>query len=694
MKLAGLTQEEQRVLVLAPTEADAVLTKTLLSEAGLHCCICKVLGELCHEVDVGSGAVLITEEVLVGDEAHSLVLALQRQPPWSDVPILLLTSRGADSPTAVWAMELLGNVTVLERPTRLTTLISGLRAALRARRRQYELRARVEMMKQQGDRLRLLWEAAAVLLTTEQPDAMMRGLFAKIASPLGLDAYFNFMVDESGQALRMESCTGIAESEKCAIERLNFGQAICGTVAVERIPIVASFIQQSDEPKARIVKGFGIRVYACNPLMAGDRLLGTLSFASREKDYFEPDELEFLQAICHYVAYAYERLRLIKQLREEDEKKDEFLATLAHELRNPLAPIRNAAQYFRLKGPPDPDFQNARDIIDRQVGQMTRLVDDLLDISRITRGKIVLQQAPVSLALVLANAVEASRPLIEEAGHQLVISLPPVNLSVSGDAMRLSQVFGNLLTNAAKYTDPGGRIELATGTNADEVFVSVVDSGIGIAPEHLPKVFDMFSQVDPALERSQGGLGIGLALVRNLISLHNGRVEARSKGLGLGSKFTVTLPLLPIRTTSTDDHSQGTSVRTLPTSVTAPPKPRRRILVADDNVDAAKSLTMLLSILGHEVCTAYDGLDAIELAGRFRPHIMLLDIGMPKLNGYDTARSIRQTGWGDDVLLVALTGWGQEEDKRRAADAGFDHHITKPVDPMALEKLLIADRNP
>lgn len=679
--LPGLAHEE-RVLVLAPTPGDAALTQTHLSEAGISCCICRDLAAICDEVLKGAGAVLLTEEILAGSDSDSFVKTLEEQPPWSDIPILLLTSSGSDSPEAVWAMDLLGNVTILERPIRLTTLISALRSALRARRRQYELRRQMEVLAKQGERLRLLWEAAAVLLTTEQPDAMMRGLFAKIAPHFRLDGYFNFMVDEAGGVLRMESCSGIPDEMAHSISRLEYGQAICGTVALRRQPIMASDIQHSDDPKVQLVKSFGIRVYACNPLMAGDRLLGTLSFASRSKDSFDTDELEFLQTVCHYVAYAYERIRLIRKLREEDEKKDEFLATLAHELRNPLAPIRNAAQYFRLKGPSDPDLQNARDIIDRQVQQMTRLVDDLLDISRITRGKVVLQRERVTLGLVLQNAVESSRPLIEAAGHDLAIAVHPEPLFIDGDGTRLAQIFGNLLTNAAKYTDRGGRIRLAAERQGSDVVVTVSDNGIGISAEHLPKLFDMFSQVDPALERSQGGLGIGLALVKSLVGMHGGRVAAKSEGLGKGSEFVVRLPLI---VSPYKEPQPGKSE--LPDKPDAP-SPKFRILVADDNVDGAQSLAMMLSVMGNEVRTAHDGLRAVEMAGEFKPDMILLDIGMPRLNGYDACRRIRETSWGKNMMLAALTGWGQDEDKRRSQDAGFDCHFVKPIEFAVLQELL------
>ncbi|MGN6547694.1 MAG: ATP-binding protein, partial [Aureliella sp.] len=626
--------------------------------------------------------VLITEEVLAADEASCLVEVLAEQPSWSDLPILLLCGSGADSSVAVSAMNLLGNVTVLERPVRLTTLISSLRAALRARRRQYQLRSQLDTLHTQSERLRLLWDTAAVMLTNEQPATMMRNLFTRIANHFDLDAYFNYIVDEAAGVLQLESFTGIPADVAASLSRLEFGQAICGTVALTHKPFLVTHVQQSDDPICQLIKSFGIRVYFCNPLIAGDRVLGTLSFASRRRDTFEDDELEFLQTACRYVAYTYERLRLIRRLRKEDEKKDEFLATLAHELRNPLAPIRNAAHYLRMRGPSDPELRTARDIIDRQVQLMSRLVDDLLDISRITRGKIVLQKETANIAQIVSNAVESSRPPIDEARHELRIELPGDPLRVHGDVARLAQIVSNLLTNAAKYTNPGGVIRLSAEQQGDQVVISVRDTGIGISSENLSRIFEMFSQVDPALERTQGGLGIGLALVKRLVGMHQGEIEARSEGLGKGSEFIVRLPLL---------------VEAIPPATEEPnePKPqvaqanKCRIVVADDNVDAAKSLTMLLSFKGHDVRTAYDGLAAVELAENFRPDLMLVDIGMPKMNGYDAARTIRGKTWGSSTVLVALTGWGQEDDKRRAAEAGFDHHFTKPVDLGALESLLI-----
>jgi PAS domain S-box-containing protein len=375
-----------------------------------------------------------------------------------------------------------------------------------------------------------------------------------------------------------------------------------------------------------------------------------------------------------------DRKRAEEQLQKADRRKDEFLATLAHELRNPLAPLRNGLQIMRMAGGDAGAVERAQGVMERQLGQMVRLVDDLLDISRITRGKLLLHRERVDLAGVVQSALEGSRPLIEASGNRLTVSLPPEPVEMDADPMRLAQVFANLLTNAAKYTERGGDIWLIAKRRGAEVVVSVRDTGIGIAAEHLPHLFEMFSQLTPALERSQGGLGIGLSLSKGLVEMHDGSIEARSEGPGKGSEFTVRLPVVG-----------GTPGRPTKASVDgdqAPARPRRRILVADDNRDAADSLATMLRLEGHEVHAVYDGLEAVEAAAWFRPELALLDIGMPGLNGFEAARRIRGQPWGRQTVLVAISGWGQEEDKRMPTDAGFDHHLTKPVDPAALEKLL------
>jgi PAS domain S-box-containing protein len=370
--------------------------------------------------------------------------------------------------------------------------------------------------------------------------------------------------------------------------------------------------------------------------------------------------------------------RLNEELSLAHRRKDEFLATLAHELRNPLAPITNAIEILRLKDPADAETRWTRDVIDRQVRQMTRLVDELLDVARITSGKIILRVERMALASVVQGAIEAARPFVEASGHELTVMLPSSPVWLDADPTRLTQVLLNLLNNAAKYTPRGGRVVIEASALDGDAVVFVRDNGIGIPAEHLPGIFEMFSQVEPALERSQGGLGIGLALARGLVELHGGSIEACSGGAGQGSEFIVKLPRA---------KTPGMDVVG---SLDARAIPNLRVLVVDDNCDAAESLAMMLSLTGHEVATAHDGESALAEAARFAPEAVLLDIGMPGMNGYDVAQRLRETPHGERVLLVALTGWGQENDKRRAVEAGFDHHLTKPVDAASLSAVLDA----
>ena len=369
------------------------------------------------------------------------------------------------------------------------------------------------------------------------------------------------------------------------------------------------------------------------------------------------------------------------ELAEADRRKDAFLAVLAHELRNPLAPIKNSVAVLKTRPMPDLQMAWARDVVERQVDQMARLLDDLLDVSRISRNRLELRRQRVELSQVVAAAVETSRPLIDSAGHELMITLPPDPVYLDADPVRLAQVFANLLNNAAKYTERGGRIVLEATLEDREVVLSVKDNGVGISEEQLPRVFDMFAQTHSALHRAQGGLGIGLSLVRALVAMHGGNVIAYSEGPGRGSEFMVRLPLSPVRV-----------LERAPREEAPPPPAGCRILVADDNSDAAESLAIMLRIGGNEVRTGRDGVEAVSLAESYRPEVVLLDIGMPRMNGYEAARSIRREPWGKHMMLIALTGWGQDEDKRRALEAGFDHHMTKPVDADALEKLVASAR--
>jgi signal transduction histidine kinase/ActR/RegA family two-component response regulator len=509
---------DRRVLVLAPTSRDASATGALLARAAIPHEVCASFDSLLEKLREGAAAILIPEEVVTPDNQALLADVLIEQPPWSDLPVLVLTRPGADSEVSRRAAETLGNVTLLERPVRVATLLSALRTALRARNRQYEIREHLE-----------------------------------------------------------------------------------------------------------------------------------------------------------------ERVQAEQALRLADRRKDEFLATLGHELRNPLAPLLTGLQLIKLTDLQDPAAVRVTEVMDRQVKHLVRLVDDLLEVSRITRGLIDVRREPLDLGSVLRSAIDTSRPLLESAGHELSVEIPPDPIMVDGDSVRLTQVFANLLTNAAKYTDSGGRIWLTAAVDGDRAVVRVRDTGIGIPPGQLASVFEMFTQVDRSKRRAQGGLGIGLTLVRSLVAMHGGTVNARSAGLGQGSEFIVVLPL----------HAGD---RVSAQSVQAPEKlPPHRILVVDDNRDAAEMHAALLTALGATVAVVHTGPAAINSLESFKPHAVLLDIGMPGMDGYEVARRIRRTPGHADVLLIGLTGWGQEYDYRRSRAAGFDHHLVKPLDIDKLRALLTAD---
>jgi CheY-like chemotaxis protein len=388
---------------------------------------------------------------------------------------------------------------------------------------------------------------------------------------------------------------------------------------------------------------------------------------------------------------------------------------LAHELRNPMAPIRNAAEILGAMQSPGTELQWVKGVIDRNVKQLARLVNDLLDISRITQGKIRLQLEPVEAAAIVAQAVEISRPLIDSRKHELSFSLPQEQLWVNGDATRLSQALANLLNNAAKYTEPGGHIELKVERYQQQLVFRVRDSGIGIPPDMLPRIFELFTQIDRSLDRSQGGLGIGLSLVRSVIEMHQGVAQAHSAGLGKGSEFVVRLPLLSHATPKEGqaprsfqdfgtlhagksgsahppaEMSASSSQGNGDASAVSSPKRRqtvRRVLIVDDNQDSTESLARLLKLTGHEVETALDGMSALRTARSYEPEIVFLDIGLPETDGYEIARRLREDESLSKMTLIAMTGYGQEEDRRKALEAGFDGHMVKPADPADVEKLL------
>jgi len=427
----------------------------------------------------------------------------------------------------------------------------------------------------------------------------------------------------------------------------------------------------------------GLAATLCHPLRIADRTIGAvaLGYAGRQpRDHVMLEELASRAAIALDHARLYSSLqRSREQLEDAGKRKDEFLAMLSHELRNPLAPIRNAVELMRRVGSSEPRLTMARDVIDRQVTQLARLVDELLDVSRISQGKIVLRKEPVELTKIVAHAVETARPMVDVHEQRLSVEVEARPAWLLGDFARLSQVIANLLNNASKYTPDGGRIRLIARAERGVATVTVEDDGSGIDAELLPRVFELFVQGERGLDRSQGGLGIGLTLVKRLVELHLGKVEAHSAGAGQGSRFTVTLPCI----SAVQPAVEAPQLAQASSEVYG-----RRVLVVDDNIDAAESTAAYLRLEGHEVKTVNDGNEALASVRVFAPHVIVLDIGLPGLDGYAVARRLREQGDTSHALLIAVTGYGQKEDRERAAASGFDYHFVKPTDPRHIQRAI------
>ncbi|AEG91508.1 PAS domain-containing hybrid sensor histidine kinase/response regulator [Ramlibacter tataouinensis] len=467
------------------------------------------------------------------------------------------------------------------------------------------------------------------------------------------------------------------------VGRIPKGAGACGSCWLlgERVVIADTDQDPLFAPYREAARVGGYRAAHATPLLAMDgRVLGVLTLFREQPGRPDDRETRIADLLARSAAGWLEHHQLVQALREADTRKDEFLATLAHELRNPLAPIRNAVHLMGYAGGHKVDFRQLHDMLERQVLHMVRLVDDLMEASRISRGKIELRRERLELADVLRAAVESSRPEMERMGHDFRCSPPQASLPVHGDAVRLAQVFSNLLNNAAHYTERGGRIELSAWAEAGQACVSVRDNGIGIAPEQLPRLFEMFSQVDRRHSGAQSGLGIGLSLAQRLAGMHGGSVRVHSAGLGCGSEFTVRLPLLAPAAAGPRPHRRFAAEALVVA----------RVLVVDDNPDAADSLALLIATLGAQARVAHDGASALALAQDWQPQLVLLDLGMPGMDGYEVARRLRARHGGRALTLAALTGWGQERDRQRTRQAEFDHHLVKPVEPETLRALLTA----
>ena len=659
-----------RILVVDDDELDRLAVRRCLQQAGIGARTDEAssAAETREKVSAVRYDCVFLDYYLPGDDTLGLVRELRDTLP--ETPVVIFTGRG-DEDIAVELMKS-GAADYLPKssltPDRLSSAVRHAREVTHAA----VARRRAESL------LRLSSDAAEHSLKATDSDDLVRGLFDRIKGPLGVDIYFSYRLNTKGNNLQLESCAGIPEQSEPDIAELEFETTVAGRAIAQRNSIHATHIQESNDPVTERLRSFGIRACSCHPLLAEYEVFGTLCFASRSKDSFAPDELDFLRTVSHYATAAFERLRFIQQMREGERRKDEFLATLAHELRDPLAPLSNAVELMKRADGGGEVLQHVRDTMERQLSHLVQLVDDLLDMSRITRNRLDLRMRRVELSTVIHQAVDAARPMAESLNHELKISIPADAIVLNADPVRLAQVFGNLLRNACKYTEPGGHIWLSAAQDGNEAVVTVKDTGIGIAQDELGTVFEMFSQLAAARELTQGGLGIGLTLVKRLVSMHGGTVKASSGGPGKGAEFVVRLPVL----------LETSQARPAAANDDAPEMARRRILIVDDNRDSAASLALLLDAAGNTTRQAYDGEEAIAAAAQFRPDLLLLDIGLPKLNGFEVCRHIRTKEWGRDMTIVAVSGWGQDDDRRKSSEVGFDHHLVKPVNYTTLLRLI------
>ena len=761
---------DRRVLLLAPTGRDSEMTESVLQRADIHTTTCRSMHELCDEMDRGAGAVLLAEEAFVPDRTTRLHAWISAQPAWSDLPVIVLARPGADSATVATAMDELRNVTVLERPTRISALVSAVRTALRARERQYQIRDHVA-----GRELSLQAAALLAAIVATSDDAIVsKTLDGEILSwNAAAERLFGYTAEEAvGQPIMLIIPPERSHEEATILRRLRAGERVehfetqrrakdgrLIDISVTVSPVrdangviigaskiardigerkrAAETLRATQEHLQVVTDNMAVAVLRCSrdfrylwvspgctawhgrpaSEMVGRKIAEVLGQAAFDtvRPYIDRvlsgERVEFeIQVPYQHVASRWVKAvyvpthdstgqidgwvavlmdttnhhSLEDALREADRRKDEFLAVLAHELRNPLAPIRNSLHIMRLLVRNDPTADSAAEMMERQVHHMVRLVDDLMEVSRITRGSIELRKERIDLAGIVRSAVETSRPLIDGARHQLLIAVPTEPLTLEGDPVRLTQVIANLLNNAAKYTDAGGQIRLTIRREGDDVSISIQDTGVGIAADMLPRVFDPFVQGALSTIHAQGGLGIGLTLVKRLVELHGGTVEVRSEGGGKGSEFVVRLPLAE-RAPATDVIERAGRA--------SPALSSQRVLVVDDNRDAAESMRLLLEMLGAQVRVAYSGTEALDMLGTWQPAVVLLDIGMPGMDGHEVARRIRGQPELHDVTLIALTGWGQAEERRRSELSGFDYHLIKPADVRTLQTLLVsADR--
>ena len=679
------------ILIVDDLPDKLLVLRTVLEDLGQHLVFARSGSDALREVLQREFAVILLDVNMPdidGLETARLIRSYKRS---AHTPIIFITAYADEMQTArgysLGAVDYILSPVVPEVLRSKVKVFVELYAMQQRVRRQAEERVALaaaeaarHAAEEQSRRLSFLAQASRVLGGSLDADVAARELL-RLLVPEPACLALLVRTDDHGE-LRHALLQGTDGAEECSYTAV----PAAARALIERCLRTQGLVQVDEAPwlpEELAKQAAGGLVAAAVPMMVGREVRGALLAVTSQAGRWHVTALEELAgraAIALENARLYhsleneidERRQAQAELLEVNRRKDEFLAMLSHELRNPLAPIRNAIELIRRVAPPDPKIAWAGDVMDRQVRHLTRLVEELLDVARINQGKIALQREPTELAAVIAHAVETTRPLIETRRHVLEVTLPPQPVWLQGDFSRLSQIVANLLNNAAKYTEEGGSIELRATIDAGELCLSVRDNGIGIDARLLPRVFDLFEQGEQTLDRSQGGLGIGLTLVQRLVTLHQGRVEAHSAGLGTGSEFRVFLPCLSVveahRAPEIDAqgvHGDGV-----------------RVLIVDDNQDAADSVAVVLSLDGHEVKTVSDGLQALACAPVYQPHVVLLDIGLPGLDGYEVARRLRQMPAMQSALLIALTGYGQQEDREMALQSGFDRHLVKPANPM------------
>ncbi len=690
-------EEKTNILVVDDLQEKLLVFKTILEELGQNLVMVRSGSEALREVLHSEFAVILLDVNMPDIDGLETARLIRQYKRSAHTPIIFITAYADEMQTAqgysLGAVDYIlspVNPDVLRSKVRVFVDLYQMQQRTRAMAGEQVARARAEAAQAAAEettrRSNFLARASHELGASLELEQGMRRLLELVVPQLAdvgalvidaeADAPLVFLREENRGRLETRKASGYAEIPEAL-------RAALQRVVREGLPLEGETL--------------------CYPLRVGDRTLGALALGvEASSPGLLPRDLVTLQELVSRAAIALDNARLYSSLQREsmrsrqaeeslqdaNRRKDEFLAMLSHELRNPLAPIRNAVEVIRRLAPPDPKLTMARDVVDRQVTLLARLVEELLDVSRISQGKIGLKKEPVDLARIVAHSVETARPLIDARGQTLLVSQPAAPVWLSADFARLSQVVANLLNNASKYTGEGGRIELAATADEGEATIVVRDNGAGIEPQLLPKVFDLFVQGDRSLDRGQGGLGIGLTLVKRLVELHQGRVEVSSEGPGRGSTFSVTLPCISAVETPQQRAAHP---------VSSPRDPRevygRRVLVVDDNIDAAESTAAFLRLEGHEVKAVHEGLQALASLKVFDPHVVVLDIGLPGLDGYAVARQLRARGDTSHVLLVALTGYGQKEDRQRAADAGFDYHFVKPADPRDIQAAIERGRN-